>query len=449
MSTYSIKSFLVVNLLLSVTLVSSIAIIGNLFLEHQAFQKNLDIQLSLTAHTISSFSNNNSSYQNIQKEINQDSKTHNNYNAATSIQFLVVNKNSVLVKSKYLPEFAFSHLKPGYHDLWLNNKPWRLFYTKNKFNNLGIYALQRHDFRAKLEKEITKESFIIMLITYPFLGILIWAVVSKGFSGIDAATKSLRRRKRSNLKPLEIEDIPSEIAPLIKSINSLLERLEEAFQREQRFAGDAAHELKTPLAALSAHLQLAKDEKDPIKINEALNKFALCVDRSTHVVEQLLTLSRMTPGAEINAPEKLDLNEIAKAIIIELLPFADNKKIEIELIGKTNFKILGNNLAIMILLRNLIDNAIRYSPEESIITVKLSDLADSAVINVIDQGPGIPDKLKNRVFERFFRVVGNNVKGSGLGLGIVKEIINFHNASIDLFDANPGLRVEVKFKAAK
>lgn len=444
MAKYSIKSFLVVNLLLSVTLVSSVAIVGNLFLEHQGFQKNLDSQLSITAHTIASFSNNISSFAKIQEEINAEIKTHDKNFATNSIQFmLVANSKQILVKSKFIPDFDFQNITPGYHDLWLNSQPWRLLYIQNK--GLGIYTLQKHDFRAKLEKEITEESFIIMLITYPFLGILIWAVVSKGFSGIDIAIKSLGRRKRSNLKPLIIEDAPAEIEPLIQSINSLLGRLDDSFKREQRFAGDAAHELKTPLAALSAHLQLVNDEKDPQKISLALNKLAQCVDRSTHVVEQLLTLSRMSSGAEINDPEELNLNEIAKTIIIELLPFADEKAIEIELIGEAKHKVIGNHLAIMIMLRNLIDNSIRYSPEKSIITVKLDNDIDSTSISVIDQGPGIPQNLKERVFERFFRVIGNNAKGSGLGLGIVKEIVNFHNAKIELYDGNPGLIVKVIF----
>ncbi len=447
MATNSIKSFLVLNLLLSVTLVSTIAIVGNLFLEHQGFQKNLDSQLSLTAHTILAFTSNTKKFDSIQKSINNiNAPTHSDESINTSVQYLIIDHNSnKAIQSKSLPEFSIKKLKAGYHDLWLKHSPWRLFHLYKPERKLSIYTIQRHDFRAKLEREITEESFIIMLITYPFLGLLIWAVVNKGLSSLAEATKSLRRRKRSCLIPLEITDMPTEVEPLIKAINSLLERLDDSFQREQRFAGDAAHELKTPLAALSAHLQLAQEEHDPKKIQQALTIFSLCVDRSAHVVEQLLTLSRMTPGAEINDPQKLNLTELAQTIIIELLPQADKKQIQIELISDSEHSILGNSTAILILLRNLIDNAIRYSPEASLVTVKLMNKGKNVILEVIDQGPGVPDKLKTRIFERFFRVVGNKANGSGLGLGIVKEIVDFHNAKIKLIDANPGLNIKITF----
>lgn len=444
MASSSIKSFLVLNLLLSVTLVSTIAIVGNLFLEHQGFQKNLDSQLSLTAQTITAFTNGNTNYQKIQNSINKISKNHAEH---ASVQYLITDSNGkVLLQSHALPKFNINEIKPGYNDLWLKHRPWRLLNEK-AHNNLNIFTLQRHDFRAKLEREITQDSFIIMLITYPFLGLLIWAVVNKGLSDLESATKSLRKRKRSNLKPLAIKNPPTEIAPLIKAINSLLSRLEASFQREQRFAGDAAHELRTPLAALSAHLQLAQTETEPKKIQAALEKFSLCVERSSHVVDQLLTLSRMSPGSEINDPETIELRELAQLIIIELLPLADKKQIELELTGKISKTMTGNRAAILILLRNLVDNAIRYSPEHSKVTINLSEQNKQIILQVRDEGPGIPEELKKRVFERFFRVVGNNTKGSGLGLGIVQEIINFHNAKISLNNINPGLNVEIRFQA--
>lgn len=450
MAKNSIKSFLVLNLLLSVTLVSSIAIVGNLFLEHQGFQKNLDSQLSLTAHTIDAFSEPEADFKKIQMHLHRISKFHKNDIINESVQYLITNSEmATLIKSSEIPNFEFKNLSPGYHDLWLDHKPWRLFLLENKNKGLNIYTIQRHDFRAKLERDITEESFIIMLLTYPFLGLLIWAVVSKGFSGLDSATKSLRKRKRNNLRPLLLTKTPTEIEPLIKAINSLLERLDQSFQREQRFAGDAAHELKTPLAALSANIQLAQTEKDQKKLKEILKTLSVCVDRSTHVVEQLLTLSRMTPGTEINTPTQLNLGELAQNMIIELLSAADNKNIELALVNKTDAKIIGNSSAISILMRNLIDNAIRYSPENSLVSIEITSDNNQVILAVSDQGPGIPDELKARVFERFFRILGNNTKGSGLGLGIVKEIADFHHAKIKLLDANPGLIVEIRFEKHK
>ena len=154
----------------------------------------------------------------------------------------------------------------------------------------------------------------------------------------------------------------------------------------------------------------------------------------------------MTPGTEINAPSKLCLGELAKNMIIELLTAADEKNIELALVNKTDAKIIGNSSAISILLRNLIDNAIRYSPKNSLVSIEITSSDNQVILAVSDQGPGIPNELKERVFERFFRVLGNNTKGSGLGLGIVKEIVDFHNAKIKLLDANPGLVVQIRFE---
>lgn len=449
----SIKSFLVINLLLSVTLVSTLAIVGNLFLEHQGFQKNLDSQLSLTAHTIYAFTDNTANFSSIQKAINKiDSvDTHSKESIKESIQFIVMDKDyNPIFQSKAVPQFSPNKFNEGFHNLWLNKRPWRLFYLDNKRNNYKIFTLQRHDFRASLEKQITEDSFIIMFITYPFLGLLIWAVVNKGLSGLVTATSLLQSRQRGNLSKLKIDSPPKEVAPLINAINSLLKRLDDAFQREQRFAGDAAHELRTPLAALSAHLQIAQEEQDIDKIKDSLKKVYSGVERSSHVVDQLLTLSRMSPGTEINAPEELDLSELVREIVIELFHSADKKNIEIELDADEKLQtIMGNKPAIMIMLRNLVDNALRYSPNNSKVTLTVKNKENAVSIMVSDQGPGIPDELKKRVFERFFRVVGNNTKGSGLGLGIVKQIINLHQAKAHLTDNNPGLNFEVIFNVQK
>lgn len=451
MAQNSIKTFLVLNLVLSVALVSTLAIVGNLFLEHQAFKKNLDNQLSLNAHTIMAFSSNTKDFRAIQDSINVlEAPGRSKHAIKNSIQYLILNmKNHVLLKSKGLPQIDLSNFDQGFHSLWIKKHPWRIYCTQNLENGHKIYTLQRHDFRAKFEKQITKESFIVMLASFPFLGLLIWAIVNKGLSGIEETAKSIRQRKRNNLTPLTIKDPPSEIVPLIKSINSLLKRLESAFNREQRFAGDAAHELRTPIAALSAHLQLAQKEKDLNKIRAYLEKVSNGVERSSHVIDQLLTLSRMAPDCELKEPQNIQLEEISRDILIETLPFSDKKNITVELISNSTNHIKGNPDMIMIMLRNLIDNAIRYSPQDSLVKIEINENAQNIILEVKDQGPGIPDNLKSRVFERFFRIMGNNTKGSGLGLGIVKQIADTHNAKITLEDNKPGLNCKITFMKPK
>ena len=236
----------------------------------------------------------------------------------------------------------------------------------------------------------------------------------------------------SYLKPVDLESVPKEIEPLVMELNSLFRRLQDAFDREKRFTADAAHELRTPLAALNTHTQVALRADTPEERRQALLKVLAGVNRGTHVVQQLLTLSRMVPEAGINEPTKMDMVKEAAEIAAQLAPEAISKNIDLELIAPDKAMMMGNPTAIGILIRNLVDNAIRYSPEDGEIKIKVSELDNHVILEVIDTGPGIPEELRERVFERFYRVVGNKATGSGLGLGIVQQIAKLHDAKIEL-----------------
>ena len=239
---------------------------------------------------------------------------------------------------------------------------------------------------------------------------------------------------------------------MIDELNKLFFRLKEGFERETRFAADAAHELRTPLAALKAQAQVALNTNDINEKNIALQKVIASVNRNTHIVQQLLTLSKLVPDQ--NGAEDLDavnLSKITREILVMLAPAAIEKQIELEYESDTHGSIAsfpGNPTAISILVRNLVDNAIRYTQANGNVRVRVYQKKSDVVLEVQDSGPGIPKAFRSRVFERFFRELGNQSTGSGLGLAIVQQIAILHHATIvldDATDTRSGLVVRVFF----
>ncbi|MBN2689382.1 MAG: two-component sensor histidine kinase [Gammaproteobacteria bacterium] len=464
----SIRAFLLINLLLSVSLITSLAIIGNLFFEHKNLRNYLDARLSTTSSIISSFvGNKNKAHdlKNIQRNFNKNwsnnhSKCLSNNNQKCGkkaqvflkkVEFQIWNKQNklILYSSKRLIAPLYKQ-GLGFSDLKLNDKSWRLFVGNNKANTLTIAVAEPYTFRDQLESQITQDSIVIMVIIYPFLALMIWIISGRGFISIKKIAEEVHNRAAYYLKPVSTDAVPPEIKPLIKELNSLFIRLHETFQREKRFAADAAHELRTPLAALRAHIQVAIAAETLEEKNEALQKVLQSVSRSTHVVQQLLTLSKMIPSnTAIQERGPVDLRFEAAQIIADLITIASKKNIEIELEAPEKTPTIpGNAISIGILLRNLIDNAIRYTPDNGMVKVIIQPHKKFVVLKVVDNGPGIPEKLRRRVFERFYRIIGNTASGSGLGLGIVKQITKMHKAKISLVtpETGKGLEFRVIFK---
>ncbi len=460
--TPSIRTFLLINLLLSITLITSLAIIGNLFLEHKDLQKHLNAQLTIGALTIQAFVSDDIHKRDIsmiQHEINKlpqiaGAYYENDHKKLFSptyelIQFQIWDRRgNLLLCSSTAPKQSLSSGKPGFSIKWIDGQLWHVFTTINQNTGLTVDVAERSDFREELEGRVTQDSIFIMLLTYPFLGLLIWIIVGRGLDSIKQVTREIRQRVPSYLEPVDLEAVPTEIKPLIDELNKLFKRLREAFEREKRFAADAAHELRTPLAALRVQTQVAMNASSKVEMRIALNKVLEGVDRSSHVVHQLLTLSRMVPQAIIKDFQEVNIVKQAKEVIADLAPVALEKNTDLELIAAdTHSIILGYPTAISILIRNLVDNAIRYTPQGSLIKVVIYSKETQVYLKVIDNGLGIPEELLGRVFERFFRALGNKTTGSGLGLGIVQQIVEIHDAQILLSapEIGSGLEVTVIF----
>lgn len=289
------------------------------------------------------------------------------------------------------------------------------------------------------------DDLYIMLITFPLSGLLIWMIIGKGLDSLDKVAVEVSNRAPTHLEPVSLENVPEEIKPLISELNHLFLRLRDGFEREKRFAADAAHELKTPLAAIKAQAQVALNTPEVSEKDAALHKLISSVNRSTHIIQQLLMMSTLVSESESDFKDSIELGRVVRDVLAMLASNALEKSIELELQQSTSLpKIKGNATALAILFRNLIDNAIRYSPNNAAIRVCLSFVEGYVVVEVIDQGPGIPNELHERVFERFFRILGNKSTGSGLGLAIVRQICQMHHASIHLGKPADGVGLVVK-----
>ncbi|MFT3741410.1 MAG: ATP-binding protein [Gammaproteobacteria bacterium] len=459
--TTSIRNFLVINLLLCVILITSLGMLTNLFIENRDLQNHLDNKLTQSAYAIQAFISQSptpAELTTIQKNINSVATLNHPFALHTHVdtvmpieafQFQIRDKqNQLLLKSASPLPSPFIHSPVGLSQSFYHGKAWRVFVTVNPVSQIRVIVAEQYDFRNLLTGRVSQESFFIMLMSYPFLGFLIWIIITRGLSSLRRISEEVRLRAPDHLEPIDASQVPVEIKTIIEEWNKLFLRLQQAFAREKRFAADAAHELKTPLAALKAHTQVALNSTCEAERETALRKILTGVDRSAHVVQQLLTLSRMGHGLLLEHTTPVNIVKQVQEVLADMAPYALEKQSEIELIAPEDEpKLNGHATAIAILTRNLVDNAIRYTPPGSFVRVEIEEAPFSILLKIIDNGPGIPEHMRQQVFERFFRILGNKSPGSGLGLGIVQQIAEVHGATITLETppSGKGLQVTVNF----
>jgi two-component system sensor histidine kinase QseC len=285
----------------------------------------------------------------------------------------------------------------------------------------------------------------------PVLGAIIGLIVSRTLRPLKQLKQQLSVREVGHLQPLSLDKLPEEVVPMVEQINALFVLLEQAFANERNFTSDASHELRTPLAGMMTQLQVAQKTTDETMRVQALQKCQMAVVRMTHMVQQLLTLSRVQhQNAQVNK-QILDVNQALVSVMADIEPAAREKHIEIELKGQDGFGIVANPQLLDILFRNLLDNAIKYTPEGGKVLVKLMHIDSQIGVSVEDSGPGVADADYSRISQRFYRCVetAQTAEGSGLGLSIVQRIIRLHDADIEFAkSALNGLKVSLRFDLA-
>jgi len=362
------------------------------------------------------------------------------------IAFQIFQKNRLILESPSAPA-TLEHGEPGFSDQRINDKAWRVFVIEDSALEVRIVVAERDDLRDDLIHKVAWQTLLPIVVTLPLLALLTWSGVGGGLTPLQRVAREIGERSPQQLTPLPAANVPLEIRPLTNALNDLLERLRRAFERERRFTADAAHELRTPLAALKAHAQVALREANDAQRREALAQIVHGVDRATHLVTQLLTLARLDPDMTATVSEPVDLIGVAADVISELAPVAATREVTLGIREDSVGTVHGQRGAIRILLRNLIDNAIRYTPSHGEVEVAVHEANGNVLLSVRDSGPGIPADERARVFDRFFRGAANMSEGCGLGLSIVKRIAELHSATValDVPASGTGLVVRVQF----
>ena len=342
----------------------------------------------------------------------------------------------------------------GFSNLRTASNDWRVYSMQH--GNAVVQIAQPMSARSALAARSAFKTVMPLLLLIPFLALLIGVTVQRGLAPIRRVAAEVESRDAATLAPVSANGLPQEIMPLADALNDLLARLDHAIDAQRAFVADAAHELRTPLTALRLQMQLAERAGDAEERSAAFADLKAGLARATRLVEQLLTLARQEPAsygqslpgneAQLPAMQPLDLNALAQNAAADFALAAEHKQIDLAVRQAVDGAyIRGDAGAIAIVLSNLLDNAIRYSPDGGRIVLAVETGADSVALSVQDSGPGIPPDELGRVFDRFYRGANAQVHGSGLGLAIVKRIAELHGGRVEAVNTGDGLRVAVAF----
>ena len=316
----------------------------------------------------------------------------------------------------------------GYADLSLRGQRWRAYGLQTADGVIQI--AQPTQVREALARAAAARVVIPLILLLPIMiGAVAW-IVSRGLLPLRFVTSEVQRRDVRSMAPLGTKHLPREIAPLVGELNRLLERLQRAFSVQRAFISDAAHELRSPLTALRLQLQLLDRAPDEAARHEARGRLGAAVERAIHLVEQLLALARSEPQEAVGDLQMVDLSAAAAEGIRDTHDLALSRNIDLGLDATPNLQIKGDREGLRTLVRNLVDNAVRYTPPGGTVQVRSHTVAQDAVLEVTDNGPGIAAADRERVFDRFYRRAAEQENGTGLGLAIVKAIAGRHAARV-------------------
>ncbi len=353
------------------------------------------------------------------------------------LAFQIWDEHDLLLRSTAAPASAMADAKDGYSETTVNGQLLRVLTRWDARHEFMIQVGEPLAGRESLARHITLKLLLPTFIALPLLALLIWFGIGAGLRPLQQLKQEVKQRAANQLEPLAMTGVPEEVAPLVQALNDLFARLELAFESERRFTADAAHELRTPLAALKIQAQVALRSMDDKERNAALENVLHGVDRATRLVEQLLTLARVDPETAAASFKQMDLHSLTARVMAVIEPLARAKNIELIFEDGAACNVFGNDAQLGLLLRNLLDNAIRYTPNGGRVSVSVGD-TEGVVLAVRDTGPGIPKAEREQVQKRFYRIAGSGEEGSGLGLSIVRRIAELHGARIELSDNEEG-----------
>lgn len=331
----------------------------------------------------------------------------------------------------------------GFTNVQARGGTYRVFSMQTR--SQVIQVAQNMAVRQGMARSLALRTLAPLAFMAPLLVLAVWWGVSRSLAPVERVRRQLAQRQADDLSPVSDAQLPDEVQPLVSELNLLFERVQRAFEAQEHFVADAAHELRSPLAALRLQLQGLQRAGDDTARAAAIERLSAGIDRATRLVEQLLTLARQESGS--TATEPVDLRAIAQLALADVAPAAQARSMDVGLLDSEAATVPGNVEALRMLVRNLLDNAIKYTPPGGQVDVQVSTDHGRALLTVEDSGPGIAPEYRERVMQRFVRETAEGAPGSGLGLAIVLAIAQRHGAVVALDSSSRlgGLRVTLRF----
>ena len=335
----------------------------------------------------------------------------------------------------------------GFTNVQARGGTYRVFSMQTR--SQVIQVAQNMAVRQGMARSLALRTLAPLAFMAPLLVLAVWWGVSRSLAPVERVRRQLAQRQADDLSPVSDAQLPDEVQPLVSELNLLFERVQRAFEAQEHFVADAAHELRSPLAALRLQLQGLQRAGDDAARAQAIERLSAGIDRATRLVEQLLTLARQESGS--TATEPVDLRAIAQLALADVAPAAQARSMDVGLLDSEAATVpvivRGNAEALRMLVRNLLDNAIKYTPTGGQVDVQVGTDHGRVLLTVEDSGPGIAPEHRERVMQRFMRETAEGAPGSGLGLAIVQAIAQRHGVAVVL-DGSPrlgGLRVTLRF----
>jgi len=344
-----------------------------------------------------------------------------------------------------LPDLQFPRQsRQGFADLSVAGHRWRVYTTNDGLRTVQV--AQRSSVREELARDTAIGAAAPVLIVIPLSWIVVGWAMNRMLGRLDALAQGLAERSAGTDRPIPLDGIPTEIIPLVTSMNGLIARLRGAFEMQKQFLSDAAHELRTPLAAIQIQADgLASGSPDAVDERKAA--ITEGVRRASGLVNQLLRLARLDEPPPSQSDEAVEVAPLLLGCVADYVEIAERKGVDVGVIEQQPATFRGSAAELRVLLENLIDNAVRYTPPGGAVDISLRRAGEQAVIEIVDSGPGIPYGAEERIFDRFFRAVPADVEGTGLGLAIVRRIGERNGISVDVknrTDGQQGVRARVE-----
>lgn len=367
---------------------------------------------------------------------------------AYKLAFQIWEGEQLRLHSVNAPAQALGTQSQGFASSTVNGQTWRTFTAASQDRQYRVRVGEAQSARTDLARDMFLQLLSPLLLALPLLALLVWFAVARALRPLAELSESIAGQHAGNLHAVTLP-VPAELAPLVGRLNILLEQVASSFENERRFTSDAAHELRTPLAAVHTQLQVAQGAVTPEERSRAIAMALAAGERATRLVQQLLTLARLDHDTSQQQATAVPLRELVTTAFELIAEEAAARDIALafETDNETGTVITGHRDLLLILLRNLLDNAVRYSPAHTTVTTVLQKTAGRSVLVVKDEGPGIAPENREAALQRFRRLDESGRQGSGLGLSIVERIASLHGASVSLQpgDGGRGLRVEIRF----